>query len=52
MNSSMNVNILILIKELSIYNLIKKLKLRGLLSKGIHRNFMVITAQQLFMAGY
>lgn len=50
MNSSMNVNILILIKEVSIYNLIKILDLDSLIIKGIRRNFIVIRVILLFMA--
>lgn len=50
MNSSMNVNILILIKEVSIYNLIKILDLGSLAFKGIRHNFMVIRVRLLFMA--
>ena len=52
MNSSMNVNILILIKEVSIYNLIKRVELGSLLFKVIRRNFMTIRAQPLSMAAY
>ena len=51
-NSSMNVNILILIKEVSIYNLIKRVELGSLLFKVIRRNFMTIRAQPLSMAAY